>query len=105
MSYKVTPKAIGALKLNETDTVKSALQSVAIILRTWEGTVPLYRDFGISSAYIHMPILAAKALLRAEIKEKVERYEPRVTVTSITFQQTDDGLIPTLEVEIHEEKS
>lgn len=102
MTHSITPGSIGPLKLNETDTVTSALQSVAIILNTWEGTVPLYRDFGISSEYMHMPIPAAKALLRAEIKEKVERYEPRVSVNGVTFEETSNGLIPTLEVEFHE---
>ena len=98
MTYRITPGSLGPLKLNETDTVTSALQNVAIILSTWEGTVPLYRDFGISSEYMHMPIPAAKALLRAEIKEKVERYEPRVSVIGVTFEETGNGLIPTLEV-------
>lgn len=102
MTYRFTPGSLGPLKLNETDTVTSVLQNVGIILSTREGTVPLYRDFGISSEYMHMPIPAAKALLRAEIKEKVERYEPRVSVIGVTFEETDNGLIPTLEVEIHE---
>lgn len=102
MTYRITPGSLGPLKLNETDTVTSALQNVAIILSTWEGTVPLYRDFGISSEYTHMPIPAAKALLRAEIKEKVERYEPRVSVIGVTFEETGNGLIPTLEVEFLE---
>lgn len=102
MTYRITPGSLGPLKLNETDTVTSALQNVGIILSTWEGTVPLYRDFGISSEYMHMPIPAAKALLRAEIKEKVERYEPRVSVIGVTFEETGNGLIPTLEVEFLE---
>lgn len=102
MTYRITPGSLGPLKLNETDTVTSALQNVAIILSTWEGTVPLYRDFGISSEYMHMPIPAAKALLRAEIKEKVERYEPRVSVIGVTFEEAGNGLIPTLEVEFLE---
>lgn len=102
MTYRITPGSLGPLKLNETDTVTSALQNVAIILSTWEGTVPLYRGFGISSEYMHMPIPAAKALLRAEIKEKVERYEPRVSVIGVTFEETGNGLIPTLEVEFLE---
>lgn len=102
MTYHITPGSLGPLKLNETDTVTSVLQNVAIIMSTWAGTVPLYRDFGISSEYMHMPIPAAKALLRAEIKEKVERYEPRVSVIGVTFEETGNGLIPTSEVEFLE---
>ena len=100
MTYSITPGELGPLKFNVTDTVTSVLQNVGIILSTFEGTVPLYRDFGISPTYMHKPMPTAKALLRAEIKEKVERYEPRVSVMSITFDETGNCLIPTLEVEI-----
>ena len=34
MSYKVTASDIGAVQLNETDTVRSVLQNIAIILST-----------------------------------------------------------------------
>jgi len=102
MTYRITPSSPAPIKLNVTDAVTSVLQNVTIILSTWEGTVPLYRDFGITSEYMHKPIPAAKALLHAEIREKVERYEPRVSVVGITFKETGSGLIPTLEVEVLE---
>ena len=38
MSYKVTASDIGAVQLNETDTVRSVLQNIAIILSTRQGT-------------------------------------------------------------------
>lgn len=40
MSYKVTASDIGAVQLNETDTVRSVLQNIAIILSTRQGTCP-----------------------------------------------------------------
>ena len=46
MSYKVTAADIGAVQLNETDTVRSVLQNIAIILSTRQGTCPLYPGFG-----------------------------------------------------------
>ena len=102
MTYQITPGALSPLQFNLTDTVTSVLQNVGIILSTHEGTVPLYRDFGLSTEYMHKPIPVAKALLHAEIKEKVERYEPRASVVGVTFEETGNGLIPTLEVEILE---
>lgn len=102
MKYHITGGVQTPLTLNENDPVASALQNVEIILRTVEGTVPLYRDFGISSEYLHKPTPAAAALLLAEIKEKVELFEPRVTVLGIRFEQSENGLIPNLEVEIRE---
>lgn len=102
MSYKVTMDNPGPLRLNETDKTKSVLQNVAIVLKTWEGSVPLYRAFGISREFLHKPIPVAKALLRANIREAVERFEPRVEVVDVTFAEGVDGLIPTVEVNILE---
>lgn len=102
MSYKVSPESIGPLRLNEPDRTRSILQNVGIVLSTWKGSVPLYREFGISSEFMHKPIPVAKALLRAAIREAVERFEPRVEVVDVTFAEGVDGLIPTVEVNILE---
>ena len=43
----------------------------------------------------------AQAQLQSEIIMAIKRYEPRVTVTSISFTGTDDGrLIPKVQVMI-----
>lgn len=94
---------MGALRLNETDTAASILQNVAILLRTRQGTVPLYREFGLPQKFLDQPIPAARALLYAEVKEAVEAFEPRAEVVGVTFQEdaADPGrLIPVVEVEI-----
>lgn len=102
MSYKISPNDI-ALRLNETDRIRSVLQNVSIILSTWKGTVPMYREFGISSEYMHKPLPVAEVILRAQIREAIEKYEPRAMVESIGFTQQGDGqLIPTVEVTILE---
>lgn len=102
MSYKVTMDDSGPLRLNETDKIKSVLQNVAIVLNTWKGSVPLYRDFGISAEFMHKPIPVAKAMLRAQIREAVETFEPRAEVVGVTIEETPNGLIPTVEVNICE---
>lgn len=103
MSYKVSANDLSSIRLNETDTVTSALQNVAIILATRQGTVPLYRGFGLSQRFVDKPIPIAKPMLYADVKEAVEEYEPRVEVIDITFQEdasVPGRLIPTVEVEI-----
>lgn len=103
MSYKVTAGKLGPLSLNETDTVKSVLQNVAIILKTRKGTVPLYRDFGLSQKFVDKPIPVAKTLLHADVKDAVETYEPRAEVVGVTFEEDPDApgrLVPTVEVNI-----
>lgn len=101
MTYTVTAGA--ALTLNETDTVASVLQNVAIILATRRGTCPLYRDFGISMDFLDRPMPVAKTLAYAEIKEAIEAYEPRASVIGVTFEEQADTpglLIPIVEVNI-----
>ena len=105
MTYKVSANDL-PIRLGETDTIKSALQNVAIILRSRQGTCPMYRDFGLPQKYIGLPISAARPLLYAEIREAVEAYEPRAKVLNVTFPEQEDfteGLIPVVEVEIRNE--
>lgn len=102
MTYTVT--AGESLTLNETDTVASVLQNVAIILATRRGTCPLYREFGISMDFLDRPMPVAKTLAYAEIKEAIEAYEPRASVVGVTFEEREDApglLIPIVEVNIN----
>lgn len=103
MGYKITMSDIGPISLNETDTVKSILQNVSIILRTMKGSCPMYRGFGIDVTLIDRPLPAAKVLLLSSIREAIEEYEPRVRVKSVDFDTREEMqgvLIPTVEVEI-----
>ena len=104
MSYTVSKDSLKSVSLNETDTVKSVLQNVAIILSTWKGSVPLYRDFGLSPDILHRPVNVAKTMLISDIMEAIAEAEPRAEVVNISFE-TDASdpskLIPTVEVEIN----
>lgn len=103
MSYKVSEETLSAIRLNETGTVSSILQNVAIILSTRQGSCPLYRDFGLPQTFVDKPIPVAKAMLYAEIKEAVETYEPRAEVVSVSFQEDESvpgRLRPIVEVQI-----
>lgn len=103
MTYLVSPARERALTLNETETVASVLQNVAVILGTPKGSVPMYRNFGISTRAVDRTVPVAKTLLVSDVKEAVELYEPRAKVVSVTFEEdaAEPGrLIPTVEVEI-----
>lgn len=105
MSYKVSAADMSSVRLNETDTVTAVLQNVAIILATRQGSVPLYRDFGLSQEFIDKPLPVAKTLLHAEIREAIERFEPRAEVVGVTFDTSEAAhgiLIPIVEVNIIE---
>ncbi len=104
MTYKVSAADLTHIRLNETDPVASVLQNVAVILATRQGTSPLWRDGGLPQNFVDKPIPVAKPMLLAEVKEAVEKYEPRATVVGVTFANdtaTPGRLIPTVEVKIN----
>ena len=105
MTYTISATDLGRLHFNETDTVNSVLQNIAVILSTRKGSVPLYREFGLDNSFLDKPMPVAKVLMVAPVREAVETWEPRATVLNVSFKEdvSNPGtLIPTVEVEIHE---
>ncbi|MGM9562128.1 MAG: hypothetical protein ACI3WT_07790 [Phascolarctobacterium sp.] len=80
------------------------IQNVRCIMCTIKQSVPLDRDMGIDAAYVDKPMAIAQAMLADEIISAIQKYEPRVTVSSIDFTATVNGqLIPKVQVTINEE--
>lgn len=101
MSYTVSASRRTGIRLNETDRTESILQNVSIILRTWQGNVPLYREFGMPMRFIDRPMIAAAPAMIVEIREAIQRFEPRAELVSAKFTQDPTGvLIPEVEVDI-----
>ena len=103
MRYTVTAADLTEIRFNEQETVASALQNIAVILRTRKGSVPLYREFGLDMDFLDRPAPVARTMMVAGVREAVERWEPRATVTGVTFAEDAARpglLIPTVEVEI-----
>ena len=69
------------------------LRCVRNIILTPVGTVPLYRDFGIDTSFVDVPMNVAQNLCAVEIAEKVERFEPRVRVAEVTFSADLNGTL------------
>ncbi len=63
------------------------LQNVRTIIQTRLGTVPLFRDFGLTWEHVDKPIHISRALLKAEIIEAVERWEPRAQIDEVEFEE------------------
>lgn len=76
------------------------LQNVKTILTTIKGSVPLDRDFGIDSSLIDRPINIVKPLLVKEIKEAIEKYEPRAKFHSVSWKGngSDGKIVPVVKV-------
>lgn len=106
MIYKVS--ALDSLRLGETGTVRAILRNIAVILATRKGSVPLYRDFGLSWDALDKPLPVAKAMMIPEIREAIEKWEPRALFLGVDFRQDPaqpGSLIPIVEVEINGEES
>lgn len=104
MSYTVKSTDLSEIRLNETDVVESVLQNIRVLLKTWQGEVPLYRDFGIDPEILHRPMDEAEDLLAADIIEKIETFEPRASVLDVSFsvsREKPDILEIIVEVEVN----
>ncbi len=103
MSYKVNATDLTNIRFIETDTLSSVLQNIAVLLSTPKGSVPQYREFGLSVIMLDKPTPVAKMMMRADVREAIERWEPRAQFVSMTFGEriTQPGTLwPTVEVEI-----
>lgn len=80
------------------------IQNVRFILSTIAGTCVLDIPMGINPGAVDAPIQFAQAAITAEVIEKIERYEPRVSVESVEFSADplDGRLIPRVKVVIKE---
>lgn len=82
------------------------MQNIRCIMSTIKQSVPLDRDFGVDAAYVDKPTAIAEAMLADEIISAIQKYEPRVTVTAISFTATVDGqIIPKVQVTIADENT
>ncbi len=101
----IKPSDMGEIRLNETGAA-SVAQNVALIINTWMGTCPMYRDFGISPEIMHKPKPVSESLMIASLQEAVEKFEPRCKVEAISFADEDGNegkVIPIVEVTINEQ--
>lgn len=103
---KIRPADLRNISIDERDTVKSVVQNIAVLLSTRKGTVPMYREFGLDWRALDKPMPRALQLLRVDIKEAIEEFEPRAQVLSIEFEADASNpgmLISSVEVEINEQ--
>lgn len=70
------------ITLCENDRTKSILQNLSLLFATRKGTIPMYRDFGLSQTFVDKPQAVAQALALADVTDAVEQYEPRANVVS-----------------------
>ena len=73
---------------SEIDDIKRCLMT---LYSTKAGQQPLDREFGLTSDFIGTPLEVCKNLFALEVIEKTERYEPRVQVIDVTYNENYDA--------------
>jgi len=102
MSYKIDLGESISLS-QESGTVKEVLQNIRLILSTPKGTVPLYREFGLSQDFLDKPLPVAQSLLAVAVHDAVETFEPRAQILNVSARADPANpgrLLPVVEVEI-----
>ncbi len=74
----------------ETET-DAKVQELYILIMTFKGECPMYRDFGIAADYLHMPVNAAQTAMTLAITEALRKYMPDVELESIRFDRNEIG--------------
>ena len=69
-------------------------RNLKALLGTRAGSQPADRDFGISWGCLDEVPEAAESLFFLEVTSKVEKYEPRVSIKDITFENIEGTIIP-----------
>lgn len=93
-----------ALSVKPESTVEEVIQNVRVLLSTAKFDVPLARDLGLDTNYLHKPQPAAETLLYQAVADALEEYEPRAALIDIGFEESAESgiIIPIVEVEINE---
>lgn len=77
--------------LQENDRIKSITQNIALLLNTRQGTIPMYREFGLPMEFIDKPADAAETIAVSEISEALEKFEPRAVLKDLSLKSSGEG--------------
>ncbi len=64
---------------------QEVMQNLSLLIGTVRYSLPLAREMGLGSEYLHRPQNAAQALIVQDIYENAETYEPRANILNVDF--------------------
>jgi phage baseplate assembly protein W len=70
---------------NAGNSPKEIIQCVHSLLNTPVGTVYMDRALGVDYSFVDRPLPVAMAMIMSEIPGKIAKYEPRCTLTNVSF--------------------
>lgn len=101
MDVFITPGRLEFVDFAPANVYAEIIQNVQTIISTTKWSVPLDRDFGVDATFVDKPMSEAQALISSEIVDALRTYEPRVTLSQITWEGNIDGeLVPKVQVRI-----
>lgn len=81
------------VNFNPSTEEEEILQNLRTILSTVKYSVPLDRSFGVAAGFVDAPTPEARALAENAYFNAIRKYEPRVVVEKITWEETVDGIL------------
>lgn len=104
MSIHEIPMIDGSINFAPQSVIEEIVQNIRTIITTSKGSVPLYRNFGINGDFVDKPVNIARNMIVKEVKENIEKYEPRANFQSINWNgiAVEGVLYPTVKVVIED---
>ena len=84
------------VKFTSDNVSEEIKQNALMVLSTRQGSIPMFRHFGLPMRFLDKPINAAVPILLAEVTEALEQFEPRAKIKDIKT----DGLKPVIEITV-----
>ena len=75
------------------------LRKLWVILNTYKGTVPLFRDLGLSSSIIDMQISKIPSVVSQDLDLQLKKYIPELKLKGVSVELIEDKIILKVEVE------
>lgn len=86
------------MNLFETDENAEIRRNVEFLLSTYKYSCPMYRNFGLTAAFIDKPNSRAESIARDEIEQALKTYEPRAEIDEIIFTYKDGKMYPVIKL-------
>ena len=93
MTVTIDSRNMPDLELFPDDEVKDIVQNILCILKTTRGSCPGLREYGMDPEILHKPTPIAKAAFAVSIRNQMELFEERATLSKLEF--ADDPSDPT----------
>lgn len=76
-----------------------SLRRVWVILNTKKGTVPLFRDLGLSSSIIDMQVNKIPSVVTQDLDSQLKKYIPELKLKGVNIETEGDKTILKVKVE------